>query len=78
MRNWKTSLAGCVTALAAFVAFSPALFARWPWVAEVAKFTIAGGFASMGLAAKDGTNHSTAAEVMASTAIEKSEEKKTQ
>ena len=50
------------TAVAGFVLFSPALFARWQWVGEVAKYVMAGGIAGMGFAAKDSTTHSTEAE----------------
>jgi hypothetical protein len=73
MRNLKTTLFGLIAAGAAFMAFSPDLFAKWPWVLAVAKFVTVGGLAGLGISAKDGTNHSTVAEVEAST--EKSETK---
>jgi hypothetical protein len=62
MKNWKTTLAGGVTALAGFVLFSPGLFVRWPWAGEIAKYVMAEGLASMGLAGKDFNSHSTVAE----------------
>jgi hypothetical protein len=56
MRNgWKTTAAGIVMAVAGFVAFSPSLFVRWPWVVDVAKYLMVGGGASIGLLARD--NH---------------------
>ena len=70
MKNWKTSACGIATALAGFVLFSPQLFARWPWVSEVAKYIMAGGMAGFGLTAKDSTTHSTVAEVQQSTSNE--------
>jgi hypothetical protein len=63
MRNWKTSLAGILTAGFGFVLFSPDLFAHWPWLVAVAKYAMVGGLASMGFAAKDSTTHSTVAQV---------------
>ena len=51
--SWKTTLIGLVSAAAGFVAFSPALFVKWPWVNEVAKYIMVGGLAGLGLAAKD-------------------------
>ena len=53
LKNWKTSLSGVTVALAGFVAFSPALFAKWPLVVEVAKYITIGGCATLGLTAKD-------------------------
>lgn len=70
MKNWKTSVAGIITAVAGFVLFSPMLFAKWPWVSQVATYIMAGGFAALGLTAKDSTSHSTAAEVSKSTQID--------
>lgn len=51
--NWKTSLSGIMSALFAFVAFSPDTFAKWPWIIELAKFATVGGLAAMGFSAKD-------------------------
>ena len=51
--SWKTSVIGVLSAAAGFVAFSPALFAKWPWVNEVAKYIMVGGLAGLGLASKD-------------------------
>ncbi len=51
--SWKTTLLGLISAAAGFVAFSPALFAKWPWVNEVAKYIMVGGMAGIGIAAKD-------------------------
>jgi predicted exporter len=53
IRNWKTSLSGLVTALSGFVAFSPELFSRWPWVVALSKYAMVGGLAGMGLYVKD-------------------------
>ena len=53
MKSWKTSVTGAITALMGFVAFSPVLFAKWPWVVEIAKYVMIGGFAVFGVAAKD-------------------------
>jgi hypothetical protein len=68
MKNWRTSVAGIVAAVAGFVLFSPQLFVRWPWVCDLAKYVMAGGMASVGLLAKDGATHSTATEVTDATA----------
>ena len=53
MKNWRTTAAGLVTALAAFVVFSPELFAAWPWVIAVAKFAGIGGLGALGIAGHD-------------------------
>ena len=63
MKNWKTSLAGVVAALAGFVVFSPDTFVHYPVVVQLAKYFMVGGFAALGFASKDSTTHSTAAEV---------------
>jgi hypothetical protein len=67
VKNWKTSASGLVGAAAVFVASNPSLFSRWPWAVPLAGFVVAGGFACLGLAAKDSTTHSTVAEVESST-----------
>lgn len=51
--GWKTSLAGLISAAAGFVAFSPGLFQKWPWVMEVAKYIMVGGLSGIGLLARD-------------------------
>ena len=53
MKNWKTTASGALTAFFGFVAVSPALFSRWPWLVEFAKYVALGGMASFGFAAKD-------------------------
>ena len=53
MKNWKTTLTGVVSAVAGFIAFSPTQFSKWPLVVELAKYTMAGGIAFMGISAKD-------------------------
>ena len=63
MKNWKTTLAGIVAAVFGFVAASPDLFARWPWLIALAKFATAGGLFALGGAAKDCTTHSTITQV---------------
>ena len=63
MRNWKTSLFGIITSIAGFIVASPSLFTRWPWVVPLASYVMVGGFAAIGLAAKDSTTHSTVVEV---------------
>lgn len=55
--GWKTSLSGFVTASAGFVAFSPELFIHWPWIVALAKYTMVGGLAALGVAARDQHNH---------------------
>jgi hypothetical protein len=54
VKNWKTTVSGIVTAAAGFVLFSPDLFARWPLVLAIAKYTAAGGLITFGVVAKDG------------------------
>jgi hypothetical protein len=63
LKNWKTSLFGVISALAGFAIASPELFTKWVWVVPVSKFIMAGGLAGMGFVAKDGSTHSTPAEV---------------
>ena len=47
----KTTVAGLVTAIFAFVLFSPQYFP--PWLVDLAKFGMAGGLTSMGVLSKD-------------------------
>ena len=49
--EWKTTVAGLVTAIFAFILFSPVYFE--PWMIDLAKFGMAGGLASMGILSKD-------------------------
>ena len=63
MKNWRTTLAGIVTAGFGFVLFSPDLFAHWPWLIALAKYATVGGLATMGFSAKDCTTHSTVTQV---------------
>lgn len=67
MGSWKTTLAGLLTAVFGFVLFSPDLFARWPWLIALARYATAGGFAAIGILAKDSTVHSTAAQMQDAT-----------
>jgi hypothetical protein len=57
--SWKTTALGLVSAAAAFVLFSPELFAQWQWVVALAKFIMVGGLAGLGLAARDTDVHYT-------------------
>lgn len=63
MKNWRTSIAGVAAAGFGFVAFSPELFAHYPWLIALAKYAAAGGMLTMGFAAKDCTTHSTVMQV---------------
>jgi hypothetical protein len=65
--NWKTSAAAVVGIVFGFVAFSPEHFQQWPWLISLAKYVMLGGLASIGIMAKDSTNHSTLAQVKEST-----------
>ena len=65
--SWRTTVFGFITALAGWVAFSPEIFAHWPWVISLAKYIMLGGFAATGLASKDSNQHSTQAEVTQAT-----------
>jgi hypothetical protein len=61
--NWKTTAAGIVTAVAAFVMFAPELFNDLPqgaWWQKLAAFIAAGGLASLGIVSKDGDKGGTA------------------
>ena len=53
MKNWKTTLAGAITAFFAFVLFSPETFSAAPWLIALRKFAVAGGLLGMGIAGKD-------------------------
>lgn len=51
--NWKSTVVGLVTAIAAFVEFDPSLFGGKQWIISLSKFIMIGGFAALGLVAKD-------------------------
>jgi hypothetical protein len=53
LANWKTTVSGLLTAFFGFVAFSPGLFGKWPWVGQVAQYAMIGGLAALGVSAKD-------------------------
>lgn len=61
LKNWRTTLAGLLAALAGFVLFSPSMFPHW--AIEVSKFVMAGGLGSLGILSKDVNSHSTVEEV---------------
>ena len=65
--SWRTTVCGLVMALAGFVMFSPETFQQWPWAVSLAKYIMLGGFAALGIAAKDSNQHSTQAEVTQAT-----------
>jgi hypothetical protein len=67
LKSWKTTACGLITALAGFILFSPETFQHWPWAISLAKYITLGGFAALGLASKDSTEHSTQAEVTKAT-----------
>jgi len=50
VRDWKTTVFGIISALAAFVAFAPDYFP--PLAVDIAKFVLAGGLAGLGITAK--------------------------
>lgn len=54
IKNWKTTAIGCVLCCSGFVAFSPSTFGgeQAPLV-QVCKYITAGGFAALGINAKD-------------------------
>ncbi len=51
--SWKTTIFGLIIAVAGFVLFSPETFAQWPWMVSLAKYVMLGGFAGLGLSARD-------------------------
>lgn len=53
VKNWKSSGMGVLTALFAFVLFSPETFAAWPWLIALSKFAVVGGLAGIGIVSKD-------------------------
>ena len=67
LKSWKTTACGLVMALAGYVLFDPETFQSWPWAISLAKYIMLGGFAALGLASKDSTEHSTQAEVTKAT-----------
>lgn len=55
MKNWKTTLSGSVSAIAAFIAAYPHHFGgEGSLTVDIAKFVAVGGLAFMGLVASDG------------------------
>jgi hypothetical protein len=63
VKNWKTSAFALIAATAGFVAMHPMYTAHWPLVGDIASYIMIGGLAGIGLAAKDSSTHSNAAEV---------------
>lgn len=61
LQNWRTTIAGLISALAGFVLFSPELFVHWE--VELAKYLMAGGIGALGLLSKDSSTHSTVDQV---------------
>ena len=51
MKDWKTTAFGIVSAVFAFVLFSPQYFPAW--LVDIAAFALAGGLAGLGIMAKD-------------------------
>ena len=51
--SWKTTLFGIITFVAGFIAMSPATFAKWPIVVELAKYIALGAGGAGLVAAKD-------------------------
>jgi hypothetical protein len=68
VKSWRSTLSGAVSSGAALIlALSGAGITLPHWVVVVAAFVMAGGFASLGIVAKDSVVHSTIQEVTAST-----------
>ena len=55
MKNWKTTASSAVSAASAFVLFASQthMMAFPSWATAIATFTMAGGLAAFGIAAKD-------------------------
>lgn len=51
--SWKTTVIGATTAFFGFVLFSPELFQWCPALIALSKYAVIGGFAGLGIAAKD-------------------------
>lgn len=51
--SWKTTVIGAATAFFGFVLFSPELFQQWPALIAISKYAVIGGWAGLGIAAKD-------------------------
>jgi hypothetical protein len=68
MKNWKTTAAAAVSAIAGFVLFDPQWFPLW--VVSAAKYVMLGGLAGLGLLGKDFDSHSTKTDVLLATAKE--------
>jgi len=59
--NWKTALAGVLTAFFGFVLLHPNYF--YPWMVDLAGYAAIGGLAALGVTAKDYNTHSTAQQI---------------
>jgi hypothetical protein len=71
MKSWRTTASGLISSGAALVLFLPTQGVAEPkWLTGIALFVMAGGFASLGIFAKDSNVHSTVDEVQASTIIQ--------
>ena len=53
MKDWKTTLAGAVSAFFSFVLFAPQHFDALPILHDIAAFVLAGGLLFLGLSAND-------------------------
>ena len=52
--SWRTTLSGLITAVAGFVVVEPSLFqTQHPYIFALSKYVMVGGFAAIGLFAKD-------------------------
>lgn len=52
VRDWPTTIAALITALASFVLFAPDHFDSWPVVKDLAAYIFAGGLAAFGITAR--------------------------
>lgn len=64
MKNWKTTTFALIAAAAGFIAMHPMYTAHYPIINDIAGYIMVGGFAGLGLSAKDSSTHSTGAEVV--------------
>lgn len=55
LRDWPTTVAAVVSAIAGFVLFAPEHFNSWPIVQDAAAYIFAGGLAAFGIAASSVT-----------------------
>jgi hypothetical protein len=53
LKDWKSTVAGLLTAFFGFVLFSPEHFQNMPWLIDLAKYGVVGGLASMGIVGRD-------------------------